>query len=81
MNSRADFHRSSERFTLSSVNKTTFPQPPLLVPKSLVGIKTPATDPDTIASGQVATNKVQTTTEMTVKATKQLATGSIHLKA
>jgi len=51
------------------------------VPKSLVGIKTPATDPDTIASGQVATNKVQTTTEMTVKATKQLATSSIHFKA
>ena len=63
----------------SAIN-TSFPQPPLLVPKSLIGVKTPATDPDTNANSQVAPKTIQTTAQMTAKAPQQVGR-IIQLKA
>ena len=65
----------------SAINSS-FPQPPLLVPKSLVGIKTPVTDPDTNGNSQAATSKIATTAEITATTPRQVgATGSVNLKA
>jgi len=65
---------------MPSAIKTSFPQPPLLVPKSLIGVKTPATDPDTNANSQIAPKTVQTTAQMTARAPQQLGS-TIQLKA
>ena len=61
---------------------SSLPQPPLLVPKSLVGIKTSVTDPDTNGNSQAAASKIATTAEMTATAPRQVgAPVSIKLKA
>ena len=64
----------------NSIN-VSFPQAPLLVPKSLVGFKTPVTDPDTNGNSQVAANKIAIATDITASATHQVGAPRIKLKA
>jgi hypothetical protein len=65
----------------NSINAS-FPQAPLLVPKSLVGVKTPVTDPDTNGNSQVAANKITIAADMTSSALYQVgAPHSVKLKA
>ena len=65
----------------NSINAS-FPQPPLLVPKSLIGIKTPATDPDTNGNSQVAASKIAVAADITASALHQVgAPHSVKLKA
>ena len=67
---------------MSGAINSSFPQPPLLVPKSLSVIKTPATDPDTNGNSQASTSKIPTTAEMTAGTPRQMGSpGSINLKA
>ena len=67
---------------MSSAINSSFPQPPLLVPKSLSVINTPATDPDTNGNSQASTSKIPTTAEMTANTPRQIGPpGSINLKA
>jgi len=52
------------------------------VPKSLIGIKTPATDPDTNGNSQVAASKIAVAADITVSASHQVGMPrSIKLKA
>ena len=65
----------------NSINAS-FPQAPLLVPKSLVGIKTPVTDPDTNGNSQVAANKITIAADITASSLHQVgAPRSFKLKA
>jgi hypothetical protein len=52
---------------MSSAINASFPQTPLVVPKSLISTKTPFTDPDTNTNSQAASPNFQTTAQMMAK--------------
>jgi len=64
----------------SSIN-TSFPQPPLIVPKSLLAVKTPVTDPDSSSKIPISVTKIKTTADLTAKAPRQTGLGAVQLKA
>jgi len=66
---------------MSSTINASFPQPPLIVPKSLLTVKTPASDPDSSANIPVSVTKIKTTAELTAKASRQTGLGAVQLKA
>ena len=70
-----------ERYSMSSAINDSIPQPPLLVPKSLIAPKTPASDPDSNASIPISVTKIKTTAEITATAPLQVGSSTIHLKA
>ncbi|WP_046329675.1 hypothetical protein [Polynucleobacter duraquae] len=66
---------------MSSAINDSIPQPPLLVPKSLIASKTPVSDPNSSASIPVSVTKIKTTAEITATAPLQVGSSTIHLKA
>jgi hypothetical protein len=66
---------------MSSAINDSIPQPPLLVPKSLITSKTPVSDPDGNANIPVSVAKIQTTAKITATAPLQVGSSTIHLKA
>jgi hypothetical protein len=59
---------------MASTINSSFPQPPLFFPKSLIAVKTPNNDPDTNGNSQAATNKITTTAaEITGTAPRQVS--------
>jgi hypothetical protein len=72
---------SKERFSMPSAINDSFPQPPLVVPKSLTASKTPVSDPDSNANIPVSVTKIKTTAEITTRAPLQVGSSTIELKA
>ena len=66
---------------MSSAINASFPQPPLIVPKSLLAVKTPASDPDSSANIPVSVAKIKTTAEITAKSPRQTGLRAVQLKA
>jgi len=66
---------------MSSAINDSIPQPPLLVPKSLIATKTPVSDPNSNANIPVSVTKIKTTAETTATAALQVGSSTIHLKA
>ncbi|MCF8165442.1 MAG: hypothetical protein K9J35_02095 [Rhodoferax sp.] len=66
---------------MSSAINDSIPQPPLLVPKSLIASKTPVSDPDSNANIPVSVTKIKTTAEITATAPLQAGSSTIHLTA
>jgi hypothetical protein len=63
----------------NSIN-TSFPQPPLIVPKSLLAVKTPVSDPDSSSNIPISVTKIKATAEISAKAPRQTGLGAIQLK-
>jgi hypothetical protein len=64
----------------SSINAS-FPQPPLIVPQSLLAVKTPVTDPDSSSNIPISITKIKATAEITAKTPRQADLGAVQLKA
>jgi hypothetical protein len=72
---------SKERFFMSSAINASFPQPPLIVPQSLLAVKTPISDPDSSSNIPISVTKIKTTAEISAKAPRQAGLGAVQLKA
>jgi len=66
---------------MSSAINASFPQPPLIVPQSLLAVQTPVTDPDSSSNIPISVTKIKTTAELTAKAPRQTGLGAVQLKA